>query len=67
MNEMMSMSASDLLRNSRSVMDAITAGNHVGITKYKTPHAVVVPAGWYERAVRALFDAEVNTHDGGNE
>jgi antitoxin (DNA-binding transcriptional repressor) of toxin-antitoxin stability system len=67
MNEMTTLTTSDLQRRGRVIMDEITAGNHVGITKYNVPHAVVVPARWYERAVQALFNAEVNTPDGGNE
>ncbi len=39
-------------------MDTITAGNHVMLTKYSAPHAVVVPIHWYERATAALAATE---------
>lgn len=58
MNEIITMPSRDLQRRTREVLNATLAGNHVQITRWNQPEAVVVPADWYDRAIRALADAE---------
>lgn len=47
----------------RDLTEAITRVNHgtaITVTNYGRPAMVAVPHEWYERAVRALFNAEIN-------
>jgi prevent-host-death family protein len=53
----------DLQRRTREVLNAVMTGRHVFVSRWDKPEAVVVSADWYDRAVTALFNAEVNSAD----
>lgn len=38
----------------------VRSGDHIGITHYDRPTAVLVPPDWYERAARLIDDATQN-------
>lgn len=64
MPEMTEMASNEARLNFREALDTVRAGGRVHITRYNRPEAVLVSPDWYEKAVRALFNAEVNGEDG---
>lgn len=58
------MPTASIRRELAEVLRMIHAGETIRITHYEREAAVMVPPDWYEKAVRALFNAEVNGEDG---
>lgn len=48
------MTSGDARIRFRELLHKVDHGTHMTITRYGAPTAVVVPPGWYERAVEAL-------------
>jgi len=47
----------------RDVLDSVLRGEHVSITRWHRRVAVVVPADWYDQAIRRLAEPEGDSQD----
>ena len=52
------MSSGDARTKFRQLLHDVDHGAHITIERYGAPTAVVVPPGWYERALAALEKTE---------
>lgn len=57
MAEKITMPSRDLQRRTRELLNAVMVGTHVEITRWNKPEAVVVPAGWYDKAQELMANA----------
>ena len=51
---MRSVQSDELRKTLRSVLDAVKNGERYEVLRYQRVEAVIVPADWYEQAVKAL-------------
>jgi len=51
---MRSVQSDELRKTLRSVLDAVKSGERYEVLRYQRVEAVIVPADWYEQAIKAL-------------
>jgi len=62
---MESRTTQDARREFAALLEDVLRGQHIEITRYDRPLAVIVPVGWYERAESALAASNARMRPGG--